>query len=182
MRELALHILDIVQNSVVAGAGVITITIEEDSSKDRLAFSIADDGKGMDEETIAKVTDPFYTTRTTRKVGLGLPMLKETALSCGGSFAIDSRPGEGTVVSASYQRSHIDRPPLGDMVSTMLAVLLGNEEINIRYSHRRDQQVFAFESGEMKEVLDGLSFQNPEVYQWLKEFLTEGEKSVDGEI
>jgi hypothetical protein len=182
MRELALHILDITQNSLAAGAGVITVAIEDDPEKDRLTFSITDDGRGMDRETLARVTDPFYTTRTTRRVGLGLPMLKETALACGGSFAIDSQPGKGTVVTASYQRSHIDRPPLGDMASTMLAVLLGNEEITLRYSHRKGGLSFSFDSGEMKEILEGLSFQNPEVYQWLREFLTEGEKSVDGEV
>ena len=180
MRELALHILDIVQNSVAAGADTVTIMIDEETGGDRLTFSIADDGRGMDSETVAKVTDPFYTTRSTRKVGLGLPMLKETSTSCNGSFAIDSLVGEGTKVTASYQHSHIDRPPLGDMVSTMLAILLGNEDINIRYSHQKDSLSFSFESREMKEILEGLSFQNPDVYQWLKEYLTEGENGLEG--
>ncbi|MDR0469668.1 MAG: ATP-binding protein [Peptococcaceae bacterium] len=179
MRELALHILDIVQNSVAAGATTVTIAVDEETDADRLTFSIADDGRGMDEETVEKVTDPFFTTRTTRKVGLGLPLLKETSTSCNGSFSIDSRVGEGTTVTAAYQRSHIDRPPLGDIASTMLVILLGNEDIDIRYSHRKDEQMFSFESGEMKEILDGLSFQNPDVYQWLKEFLADGEGSVN---
>ncbi|MCL1804685.1 MAG: ATP-binding protein [Clostridiales bacterium] len=178
MRELSLHILDIVQNSIAAGASTVTVTVNEETAEDRLTFSIADDGRGMDEETIAKVTDPFYTTRTTRKVGLGLPMLKDTSTSCNGSFAIDSKVGEGTTVTASYQHSHIDRPPLGDMASTMLTILLGNEEINIRYDHMKDSQSFSFESREMKEVLEGLSFQNPDVYQWLKEYLAEGESGL----
>jgi hypothetical protein len=133
----------------------------------------------MDQETVARVTNPFYTTRTTRKVGLGLPLLKETSTSCNGSFNIDSQPGAGTTVTAVYQRSHIDRPPLGDMISTMLTILLGNEDINICYSHEKDGLSFGFESAEMKEALDGLPFQNPDVYQWLKEFLTEGENSLD---
>jgi len=180
MRELSLHILDIVQNSVAAAAGVVTISVEEDMDKDILTLSVADDGRGMDQETAIRATDPFYTTRTTRRVGMGLPMLKSTAIDCNGSFAINSRPGEGTTVTASYQWTHIDRPPLGDMVSTMLALLLGNEEINIRYCHQKDGLTFEFESREMKEVLDGLSFQNPDVYQWLKEFLTEGENSLTG--
>ena len=178
MRELALHILDIVQNSVAAGAGTVTITVDEDMGADRLTFSIADDGRGMDQETVAKVTDPFYTTRTTRKVGLGLPLLKETSTACNGSFAIDSQVGVGTTVTAMYQHSHIDRPPLGDMVSTMITILLGNEDINIRYNHQKDSLSFSFESRDMKEALEGLSFQNPDVYQWLNEFLAEGEQSL----
>ena len=180
MRELALHILDIVQNSVAAGATNVTITVDEQTESDRLAFSITDDGRGMDQETITKVTDPFYTTRTTRRVGLGLPMLKQTSTSCNGNFFIDSVVGAGTTVTAIYQWTHIDRPPLGDMVSTMLVVLLGNEEINIGYRHKKDRLSFSFESREMKEVLDGLPFQNPDVYQWLKEFLTDGEGSLEG--
>ena len=180
MRELALHILDIVQNSVAAGASAVGIEIDEDrdKAKDLLSIAVIDDGRGMDEDTIAKVTDPFYTTRTTRKVGLGIPLLKTGALACGGDFAIESRLGEGTTISASWQWSHIDRPPLGDMVSTMLAILLGSEEIDFRYRHRVGAETFAFESAEMKEALDGLSFQTPEVYEWLKAFLTEGEASL----
>jgi anti-sigma regulatory factor (Ser/Thr protein kinase) len=179
MRELALHILDIVQNAVSAGADTVTIVIAERAGDDRLSFSIADNGRGMDQDTVEKVTDPFYTTRTTRRVGLGLPLLKETSTACNGSFLIDSQPGVGTTVSATYQLSHIDRPPLGDMVSTMLAILLGSEDINFIYSHTKDGQAFSFASGEMKEILEGVSFQTPEVYQWLKEFLTEGENRLD---
>ena len=179
MKELSLHILDIVQNSVAAGAATISVDVDEQRGDDRLTFSVADDGRGMDPETVAKVTDPFYTTRTTRKVGLGLPLLKETSTSCNGSFSIDSKPGEGTTVTASYQWTHIDRPPLGDMASTMLTILLGNEDVDIKYSHRKEQLAFSFESKDMKEVLDGVSFQNLEVYQWLKDFLTEGEAGLN---
>ena len=175
MRELSLHILDIVQNSIAAGAGTVTIQVQEDSGEDWISLSVADDGRGMDEETIARVTDPFYTTRTTRKVGLGIPLLKTGATSCEGDFSIESRLGEGTTIRASYRRSHIDRPPLGDMVSTMLTILLGDESVDYVYSHEVDGVAFSFASKEMKELLDGLSFQNPDVYAWLKEFLVEGE-------
>lgn len=178
MREIALHILDIVQNSVAASASVISITIVEDRNTDRLSLTITDDGKGMDPKTVERVTDPFYTTRTTRKVGLGLPMLKMAAVASSGSFSISSKVGEGTTVEACYQLSHIDRPPLGDMVSSMLAILLGNEAMNILYSHTVDERIFAFESREMKEALDGLSFQTPDVYTWLKEYLTENEEML----
>jgi hypothetical protein len=170
--------LDIIQNSVAAGAGVITVSVSEDRGEDVLTLSVADDGKGMDEETAAKVTDPFYTTRTTRKVGLGIPLLKTGALACNGAFSIVSKVGEGTVISASYQRTHIDRPPLGDMASTMLTALLGDEAIDFIYRHTVDGQSFSFASREMKELLDGLPFQTPEVYDWLKGFLAEGENSL----
>jgi len=182
MREISLHILDIVQNSIAAEASVVSITIHEDMTGDSLSVSIADDGRGMTEEIAAKVTDPFYTTRTTRKVGLGIPMLKTTAIDCNGSFSIESEPGVGTTIGVSYQWSHIDRPPLGDMVSTMLAILTGNEVIDFIYRHSVDDRVFEFESGEMKELLDGVSFLSLEVYEWLKEFLTEGEKSLTGDV
>lgn len=179
MRELSLHILDITQNSIAAEAKTITITVHEDKIGDMITITVADDGKGMDEETAAKVTDPFYTSRTTRKVGLGIPMLKINAILCNGDFSLESTPGVGTSISASYQWSHIDRAPLGDMVSTMLTILLGNEDIDFVYTHSVDDKVFRFESKEMKEVLEGLSFQTPEVYDWLKEFLTEGERGLE---
>jgi len=178
MREIALHILDIVQNSIAAQASTVSVDIHEDTAGDVLRVSITDNGKGMSAETVAKVTDPFFTTRTTRKVGLGLPMLKQVALACDGGFEIDSEPGRGTKVSVSYRRSHIDRPPLGDMASTMLTILLGNEDVDYIYNHSSDGRVFSFESREMKELLEGVSFQTLEVYDWLKGFLYEGERAL----
>ena len=178
MRELALHILDIVQNSVAAGANVVEIAIEEETAMDRLVFRITDNGRGMDAATVLQVTDPFYTTRTTRRVGLGLPMVKTGSEACDGGLKIDSRVGEGTEVEAAYRLSHIDRPPLGDMVATMLAILLGNEAIDFRYSHNVDGRVFDYSSREMKEILEDVSFQTPAVYAWLSEFMTEGEAGL----
>ena len=179
MKEISLHILDIVQNSVSAGASTVHIAVEEDSILDLISVKITDDGRGMDSETVLRVTDPFYTTRTTRKVGLGLPLMKSTAIDCGGSFAIDSAPGQGTIVNASWRRSHIDTPPLGDMVATMLTILLGDETVDFLYKHSIDDRVFEFESREMKEALDGMSFQEIEVYDWLKSFLGEGEANIN---
>ena len=179
MRELALHVLDIAQNAEAAGAATVAIRIVEDTAGDSISLSVTDDGKGMDEETIARVTDPFYTTRTTRKVGLGLPLLRSGALACGGSFSIESKVGEGTVVTATYPLRHIDRPPLGDIASTMLTILLGNQEIDYIYTHDKDGASFSFASKEMKEALEGVSFTQPDVYAWLKEFLAEGEKTLD---
>ena len=178
MKEISLHILDIAQNSIAAGASAVRFVIEEDLPGDLISIRIEDNGRGMDSETARRVTDPFFTTRTTRKVGLGLPLMKSTALACEGSFAIDSELGRGTIVSASWKRSHIDTPPLGDMVSTMLTILLGDETVDFLYRHSVNDRVFEFESRELKEALDGMSFQEIEVYDWLKGFLTEGEASV----
>jgi len=179
MRELSLHILDIVQNSVAACADAVTISIEEDTERDVLSFSVADNGRGMEQETADHAADSDYTTRTTGKGGAGLPLLKAVAIACNGSFAIESSPGAGTLVTASFPMRHTDRPPLGDMVSTMLALMTGREEIEYHYRHRKGSRVFAFASRDLTTVLDGLPFHHPEVYRWLKEYLIEGEKSLD---
>ena len=123
MKELSLHILDIAENSISAGAKNIEIKIIEDTQADLLQITVQDDGKGMDAETAALLTDPFYTTRTTRKVGLGLPLFKEAAVACNGSMQISSKPGLGTNVVISFQFSHIDRMPLGDLSGTILTLI-----------------------------------------------------------
>ena len=185
MRELSLHILDIVQNSLSAKATLIRIRILEDLPEDVFLFSVEDNGRGMDGETVAKVTDPFYTTRTTRSVGLGLPMLKSRAEDCGGGLEIRSEPGQGTKVIATYRYGHIDRPPLGDMAGTMLSLILAGEGVDFEYCHQLRKKAktkeFAFKTREMREILEGVPFTDPAVYGWLQEFLREGEDSLEGE-
>jgi signal transduction histidine kinase len=121
VRELALHLLDIAENSVAAKAQNITISVNEDHQADRLQMSVIDDGCGMDEATVARVIDPFFTSRTTRKVGLGLPFLKQAAEACNGDMQIYSTPGKGTQIKVEFQYSHIDRMPLGDLAGTFLS-------------------------------------------------------------
>jgi signal transduction histidine kinase len=128
MREIVLHLLDLAENSVSAGAHVITISVVEDLPADRLTARIEDDGRGMDAETVRKVTDPFFTSRTTRKVGLGIPLLKEAAEACNGSLEIRSKPGAGTQIEASFQHSHIDRMPLGNLATVFLELLVGDRK------------------------------------------------------
>ncbi|MDR1205546.1 MAG: ATP-binding protein [Peptococcaceae bacterium] len=178
MRELSLHILDIVQNSIAAQAKNIEIYILESEEEDRLTLMFRDDGKGMTREEARKVTDPFFTSRTTRRVGLGAPMLKATAQACEGDVSVESAVGKGTVVRADFRLSHIDLPPLGDMVSTLIALVTGSRDVNFKYEHRNDYERFAFTTAEMREILGDLPFSDPEVLNWLQDFLEEGEASL----
>ena len=131
MKELSLHILDIAQNSINALANIIRITVKEDTSRDELIILVEDNGQGMDKETINKVKDPFFTSRNTRKVGLGIPLLQAAAKRCGGDLKIQSEPGKGTRVTAYFIDSHIDRAPLGNLCDTLLSLIVCNELIDI---------------------------------------------------
>ncbi len=136
MRELSLHILDALQNSLEAGATLVELIIDEDLPADRLTITIRDNGRGMDEATLARVTDPFFTTRKTRHIGLGIPLFKMAAERCNGGLAITSQVGQGTTLVATFQHSHLDRAPLGDMAGTLLSFILGGM-CDVRYVHRR---------------------------------------------
>jgi anti-sigma regulatory factor (Ser/Thr protein kinase) len=182
VRELALHVLDILQNTVEAGATRVTLTIHEDVPVDRLTITVADNGRGMDTVTAARVTDPFYTTRTTRHVGLGLPLYAMAAEQAGGRLRIASQPGAGTTVDATFQLSHPDRQPLGDMAGTLLAFLLSERMPELRYEHRLSDnstpsgdQTFEFDTADIRAELGDVPFSHPAVVQWLAEFLEEGE-------
>lgn len=179
MREISLHILDIVQNSIVASATKIEVYICEDVKADTLTIVIKDNGCGMSEEFLAKVVDPFTTKRTTRKVGLGIPLYKMAAENTGGSFDIKSKVGEGTVVTAVFGYSHIDRQPLGNMAETMLGLFTSYENIDFIYRHTVNEKTFEVDTSEIKSVLGDVSFSAPEVYLWLSEYLKEGEDELN---
>jgi len=138
MEDLSLHILDIVENSIAAGAKNIVIKIIEEQKKDLLTIEIIDDGKGMDKKTLKKVLDPFYTTRNTRKVGLGLPLLAQSAKESGGSIKIESEPCKKTMVKATFGCSHIDCKPLGDVGETLKVLIVGNPDINFIFEYQKD--------------------------------------------
>lgn len=181
MRELSLHILDILQNSAEAGASCIELDIDEDLQADRLSVCVKDNGRGMDATLLARVTDPFFTTRTTRHVGLGLPLLRAAAERCNGNLRIESQPGVGTTVAAGFQRNHIDRAPLGNIRDTLMAFILGqNAEgaVDLRYRHRVGDGRFEFDTAELRQELDGIEFAHPRVRQWLEEFIAEGEADL----
>jgi hypothetical protein len=171
VRELALHLLDIAENSIAAQASQIHISVEENTQTDRLILSVADNGCGMDAETVAKVVDPFYTSRTTRKVGLGIPLLKEAAEACNGNLQIWSEPSKGTRLEVEFQRSHIDRMPLGDIATTLLTLIVSAPQINWILTYTADGSVFEFDDAEMKQTLDGLPITEPDVLAWLRETL-----------
>ena len=135
MKEIALHMMDIAQNSIRAGADEIMISVSESPSSGILTLTVADNGSGMDEETCRKATDPWFTSRTTRRVGMGLPLLQMNASLSGGGMTITSAPGKGTTVTATFGYSHIDRPPLGDVSGTVALLLFANPAINITYTH-----------------------------------------------
>lgn len=173
MRELSLYILDIVQNSIAAQATLVEIIVEENLDKDYLRISIQDNGKGMKQEQIERALDPFYTSRTNRRVGLGLPMYQAHALECGGDFSLTSQVGLGTKVIASFQHSHIDRVPLGDIGATIVTIIAGNKNLHLRYKHVFDGQEFLFDTEEIRGNLDGVPLDNPLVLDWIKSYLEE---------
>ena len=173
MRELALHLLDVAQNALEAGATRVAIEIDEDLQADRLTIRVADNGRGMDAELVARVQDPFTTTRTTRRVGLGLPLLAAATRRCAGDLEIVSQPGQGTVVTATFQHSHIDRAPLGNVRSTLVTVLLADPALELTYRHRVGEREFAFSAAEVRQQLDGVPLSVGPVIQWIGEYLDE---------
>ncbi len=179
MRELALHLLDIAENSVAADAGDITIAVDEDSKKDRLKMSVEDNGKGMDEDMVARVTDPFVTSRTTRKVGLGIPLLKAAAEACNGYLRINSAPGKGTRLEAEFQRSHIDRMPLGDLAGTWFELLVAWPQIHWIFRYRANGNEFLFDDAPIKNELGDVSLSEPAILTYLRETLQEGIKNSE---
>ena len=180
MRELALHILDIAENSVSAKAGTITIAVEEDHAADRLKISVEDNGKGMTPEMVEKVTDPFVTSRTTRKVGLGIPLLKAAAEACEGGLAIRSAVGQGTCLTVEFQLSHIDRMPLGNMTDTMLTLVVGSPEVHWIFTYTVDGQVFEFDTQPIQEALEDVPLSEPAVLTYLRECLETGISALNG--
>jgi len=169
-----LHLLDLLENAIEAGASRIKLAIEEDLSKDLLRITVTDNGRGMDKATLERMRDPFFTTRTTRRVGLGIPLFAATAERCNGSFRIESAPGEGTIIAATFQHSHIDRPPIGDMVTTLLSVILGQEQVDLHYHHKVNERDFEFNTEEVRTKLGEVPISHPLVRRWLKGYLQEG--------
>lgn len=181
MPEIALNILDIAENSVRAGASLIEITVSVNPGEDTLTAVIKDDGCGMTPEEAEKVQDPFYTTRTTRKVGLGVPFFKMAAESTGGSFRIVSEKGKGTVVTAVFILSHIDRMPLGDISASVYTLIVFNEKIDFRYAYSFGDKGFVLDTRTMRELLgEDISFSEPEVSAFLREYLEENKREADG--
>ena len=176
MKELSLNILDIAQNSVKANASLIGISIDE--TDDVISFKITDNGKGMTADFLSRVTDPFTTTRTTRKVGLGLPFLKMEAEMTGGSFSIKSKSEteykeHGTEVFASFNKKSIDYIPLGDIIGTLCALVQGAENTDFIFNHKMPHGEVFLSTKEMRELLGDVPLGSPEVISWVREYLSE---------
>lgn len=177
MKELSLNILDIAENSVKAGASLTEITVTE--SGDTLTLEIRDDGCGMTPEILRGVTDPFYTTRTTRKVGLGLPLLKLAAEQTGGGITVESvserddPAHHGTTVTARFDSNHIDFTPLGDVVSTMVTLIQGHPDTDFLFCHRMPEKTVRLDTRELRMVLEGVPLNNYEVIRWIEAYLRE---------
>jgi len=183
MREIALHLLDIAENSAAAQSQNIRIEVHEDLSNDSLATCVIDDGRGMDAQTAQQVQDPFYTSRTTRSVGLGIPLLKSAAEMAEGRFSLQSEPGKGTCVEALFRHSHVDRMPLGDLSATFLTVLISHPQVDWAFSYRvtaKDGQSrdFVFESAELRRELGDISLTEPEVLTFVRGMIEEGIDAV----
>lgn len=178
MEELSLHILDIAKNSVKAKANNITIKINEDEKDNRLTIEIIDDGCGMSEEFLKTVKNPFSTTRTTRKVGMGISLFEAAAIQCGGGLEISSKLGEGTTVKADFELNSIDRAPLGDIAGTMTALISGSPEIDFVYSHNKNGNEFKLDTKEIREILGDVPLDNLDVVSWIDGFINDGLKEI----
>lgn len=181
MRELSLNVMDIVQNSLSAGAGLVEISVLEDQKADRLAIVVTDDGKGMTAEQVSHVIDPFYTTRTTRKVGLGVPLFKMEAEMTGGEFSIQSSPGVGTTVKAQFVPSSVDMIPLGDINATVGLLIKCNPARDFIFRREKDGQSFTLDTRELRAVLgEDVPLDTNEVTKWIEEYLKENTQLLFG--
>ena len=174
MKELSLNILDIAENSISANASLIEIAINESELKDELKITIVDNGKGMSAEFLKTVTDPFSTTRTTRKVGMGISLFKLAAEQSSGNFDIESQLGKGTVVRTMFKRSHIDRPPLGNIGQTIATLVSCNLGIDFKYNHIYNNNDFIFDTREIIKIIPDVPLNTPDVVLWMQDYINEG--------
>ncbi len=178
MQDLSLHLLDIVQNSIRAQANKILIRIEEKPSKDELKMYVEDNGNGMSKEFAEHIIDPFVTSRTLRRVGLGIPLLKQNCESSDGKLEIISEPNKGTIIKAIMKYHHIDRVPLGDLVSTMVILIQSNPQIEFNYTYQYEEDSFIFKTEEIKNILKDVSIDNLEVLAWIREYISDNMENI----
>ena len=173
MKDISLYILDLVQNSLRAGAKIVKITVKDNIRNNSVEVIIADDGCGMDAELLSKATLPFVTTRTTRQMGMGLPLFKMAVDQTGGVFDITSTPGQGTVLKGIFVRSHIDMPPIGDMAETIVTLVQGAPDVDFIYTYETDTDSFTFNTQDVREVMEEVPLNSPDVLIWIREHLTQ---------
>jgi len=180
MKNLSEHIMDIAQNSIKAEACNVVVEIKDVG--DVLEIRIEDDGCGMDKETVNRVTDPFYTTRTTRKVGLGIPFLKQHAEQAGGGVTISSDRGVGTVLTATFTTSNIDCPPVGDLHVTIALLITGNPDVNFIFSYLKDGNRYKLSTNDIKEAVGDLDISMPKITGFIKDMIKENLLNIGVEL
>ena len=178
MQELSMHILDIVQNSLAAGATRVDIRIREALAEDLLMIEVRDNGRGISQEVLSRVMDPFFTSRTTREVGLGLSLFKEATERTGGYLEVHSEEGKGAWVIARFRLDHFDRAPLGDMGETLGVLISGNPEVDFFYEHRVDGQIYFLETRKMREILGPVGLDDPSVLDFVRQDIQIGLKKI----
>ncbi|MPN32111.1 hypothetical protein SDC9_179587 [bioreactor metagenome] len=181
MQDMAMYLLDIANNSLSAQAEHIMIYLAEFDKQDRLILSVADDGCGMDQETVKKVISPFYTTRTTRKIGLGVAFFKALAEQRDGRFTIESELGKGTFIRVDIRKSHLDTPPLGNIAEAMLTLIQANDKVDYCLRYQRDDYEFIFDTRQIRQQLDDVSIADPAILLWIRDYIKEGLSSNKGE-
>jgi len=183
MKELALHILDLVQNSITAAANLVEIEINENIEDDILTIILKDNGYGMDNEEAQRVKDPFVTSRTTRKVGLGIPLMLAACQRCEGDLVIESQKNVGTKLIATFKHSHIDRAPIGNITETMVSLILGADNVDFLYTHKINQEEFCFDTREIRQTLgEEVPLSEPSVLDWIKGYINEGLSNLRGGV
>jgi len=173
IEALDMHLLDLVQNAYSADSTRIEISILCDEAADRLTMIVEDDGRGMDDETLQAVERGFFSSKCKACVGLGIPLLRQTAEQCDGHFEIESRPKEGTQVVAEFRRSHVDLPPLGDLAATFLNILVTAEDRRVSITYRCDERVLEIDTETLSDLLGDLPLQHPEVIRFLRGYINE---------
>jgi hypothetical protein len=182
MEDISLHILDIAENSINAGATLVQILLKEDRAKDLFSVVIKDNGKGIPRKVREEVLNPFYTTRTTRKIGLGLSLLAQAAKETGGSIAITPGEGGGTSVKADFRPSHIDMKPLGNIADTLVVLIAGNPGVDFIFSYAFNGDNFSFDTREIKAALEGIPIHSPSVVTPLRESIVRSLAAMRGEM
>lgn len=181
MKDISLHILDIVHNATRAQATKISISIDEDMDENSFVLTIEDNGKGIDPKMLPEIFDPWTTSRKTRKVGMGLPLLRHNAMQAGGDLSVSSVPGSGTKIEAEFEHQHIDRPPAGDLAGVVIQLLSSFPDIQFIYTHKTREGMFKMDSEEIREILGGVSLNEPEIRNHIREMITENLQAIGAE-
>ena len=173
-----MHILDIVQNSISAGATLVTLTVDESPAEDLLTIAVGDNGRGMTPEQVSRLADPFFTSRTTRRVGMGIPLLMDSARQSGGDVRIESEPGKGTEVTAVFGYSNIDRPPLGDVANALMLLVSSNPALDFLFTYRYNGEEYLFDTVDVREILGDDALKDLTIIRNLEEMIKDNMREI----